>query len=312
MTDTLDPPHSHEGPHDAASRAPGAGRRTSGVAVRRRAASAASSSTATCSSCWSSARSPPATPGRSSGMLWSYINPLTQFLMYMFIFALLMGRGDEHRELRHPRVRGADGGLAVHRDGRGRHPLARAQRLAAAEERDAPRDVPRRLVAGLDLPPVAGVRDPRRRLVLHGLVARPDRHRGGRARLRRDHRLRAGAGARAQRQPGLPARHRADRGRGQQLHPLRRADDVPLQPGGRALPRAHRSLPRQPDRRRGAPGAAVLLGADDQRRRRRPSPTTCPTTCSPAGFIALAVGIVMLLVAQRIFTHFENKIPERL
>ena len=30
------------------------------------------------------------------------------------------------------------------------------------------------------------------------------------------------------------------------------------------------------------------------------------------GFIALAVGIVMLLVAQRIFTHFENKIPERL
>src|SRR5207342_2238879 len=29
------------------------------------------------------------------GMLWSYINPLTQFLMYLFIFALLMGRGDK-------------------------------------------------------------------------------------------------------------------------------------------------------------------------------------------------------------------------
>ena len=32
--------------------------------------------------------------GSFLGLLWSYINPLTQFLMYMFIFALLMGRGD--------------------------------------------------------------------------------------------------------------------------------------------------------------------------------------------------------------------------
>ena len=30
------------------------------------------------------------------------------------------------------------------------------------------------------------------------------------------------------------------------------------------------------------------------------------------GFIALAVALVLLVVAQRIFTHFENKIPERL
>jgi ABC-type polysaccharide/polyol phosphate export permease len=30
-------------------------------------------------------------------MLWSYIQPLTQFLMYVFIFALLMGRGDTIR-----------------------------------------------------------------------------------------------------------------------------------------------------------------------------------------------------------------------
>jgi ABC-2 type transport system permease protein len=28
-------------------------------------------------------------------MLWSYINPLTQFLMYIFIFTLLMGRGEQ-------------------------------------------------------------------------------------------------------------------------------------------------------------------------------------------------------------------------
>ena len=31
--------------------------------------------------------------GSFLGMLWSYINPLTQFLMYIFIFALLIGRG---------------------------------------------------------------------------------------------------------------------------------------------------------------------------------------------------------------------------
>jgi ABC-2 type transport system permease protein len=31
--------------------------------------------------------------GSFLGMLWSYINPLTQFLMYIFIFMLLMGRG---------------------------------------------------------------------------------------------------------------------------------------------------------------------------------------------------------------------------
>jgi ABC-2 type transport system permease protein len=32
--------------------------------------------------------------GSFLGMLWSYINPLTQFFMYLFIFSLLMGRGD--------------------------------------------------------------------------------------------------------------------------------------------------------------------------------------------------------------------------
>lgn len=33
--------------------------------------------------------------GSFLGMVWSYINPLTQFLMYIFIFQLLMGRGDQ-------------------------------------------------------------------------------------------------------------------------------------------------------------------------------------------------------------------------
>ncbi len=32
--------------------------------------------------------------GSALGMLWSYINPLTQFLMYIFIFQLLMSRGE--------------------------------------------------------------------------------------------------------------------------------------------------------------------------------------------------------------------------
>jgi ABC-2 type transport system permease protein len=33
--------------------------------------------------------------GSFLGMLWSYITPLTQFLTYIFIFTLLMGRGDQ-------------------------------------------------------------------------------------------------------------------------------------------------------------------------------------------------------------------------
>jgi ABC-2 type transport system permease protein len=36
--------------------------------------------------------------GSFLGMMWSYINPLTQFLMYIFIFTLLMGRG---RQIEH-------------------------------------------------------------------------------------------------------------------------------------------------------------------------------------------------------------------
>ena len=30
------------------------------------------------------------------------------------------------------------------------------------------------------------------------------------------------------------------------------------------------------------------------------------------GFIALGIGVVLLVVAQRVFNHFENKMPERL
>jgi ABC-2 type transport system permease protein len=40
--------------------------------------------------------------------------------------------------------------------------------------------------------------------------------------------------------------------------------------------------------------------------------THMPDHLFERGFIALAVGIIMLVVAQKIFTHFENKIPERL
>ena len=33
---------------------------------------------------------------------------------------------------------------------------------------------------------------------------------------------------------------------------------------------------------------------------------------SRRGFIALGIGVVLLVVAQWIFNHFENKMPERL
>jgi ABC-2 type transport system permease protein len=93
MTDTLDPPHSHEGPHDAASRAkalagaplmsPSAQGGVRGILKHRYLLKLLVKREVT-------ARY----TGSFLGMLWSYINPLTQFLMYMFIFALLMGRGD--------------------------------------------------------------------------------------------------------------------------------------------------------------------------------------------------------------------------
>ena len=100
--------------------------------------------------------------GSFLGMLWSYINPFTQFLMYSFIFALI-GRG---MNIEHFAIHVFSALMVVSLFTEtvvGRHPLDRAQRLAAAEERDAARAVPVRVAARLDLPPVAGVRDPRRR-----------------------------------------------------------------------------------------------------------------------------------------------------
>ena len=91
MTDTIDPPHAHDGPRDAASRAaladvpltspaPRGGFR--GILKHRYLLKLLVKREVT-------ARY----TGSFLGMLWSYINPLTQFLMYMFVFALLMGRG---------------------------------------------------------------------------------------------------------------------------------------------------------------------------------------------------------------------------
>ncbi len=92
MTDTLDPP-AHDEPDDAASRAaaladvplvspsPQGGVR--GILKHRYLLRLLVKREVT-------ARY----TGSFLGLLWSYINPLTQFLMYMFIFALLMGRGE--------------------------------------------------------------------------------------------------------------------------------------------------------------------------------------------------------------------------
>jgi ABC-2 type transport system permease protein len=40
--------------------------------------------------------------------------------------------------------------------------------------------------------------------------------------------------------------------------------------------------------------------------------THMPDHLFERGFIALVLGVVLLFVAQKIFTRFENKIPERL
>jgi len=94
MTDTLDPPHSHDGPRDAASRAaalaevplespaPRGGIR--GLVEHRYLLKLLVKREVT-------ARY----TGSFLGMIWSYINPLSQFLMYIFIFTLLIGRGGD-------------------------------------------------------------------------------------------------------------------------------------------------------------------------------------------------------------------------
>ena len=41
------------------------------------------------------ARDQRALPGSFLGLLWSYINPLTQFFIYYFVFGIILGRGDD-------------------------------------------------------------------------------------------------------------------------------------------------------------------------------------------------------------------------
>ena len=80
MTDVLEPA-AQERPHDAASRAAA----LADVPLKSpapRAASAASSTTATCCTLLVKREVTARYTGSFLGMVWSYINPLTQFLMY--------------------------------------------------------------------------------------------------------------------------------------------------------------------------------------------------------------------------------------
>ncbi len=111
-------------------------------------------------------------------MVWSYINPLTQFLMYIFIFTLLMGRGQqiEHFAI-HVFASIMVVGLFTETVAAGTRSIVRNASLL--QKSAMPRETfPLASTAGLRLPPVAGVRDPRRRAVLHRLGPHAGRLRG--------------------------------------------------------------------------------------------------------------------------------------
>ena len=90
--------------------------------------------------------------GSFLGMLWSYINPLTQFLMYFFVF----GSSWAAARSEHFAIHLFAGMVVVHfftETVQRRHPVDRAQQVAGAEDADAAGDLPGRLDAGLALPP---------------------------------------------------------------------------------------------------------------------------------------------------------------
>ena len=208
----------------------------------------------------------------------------------MFVFVLLMGRGQNIEQLRDPRLRGADGRVVVHRDERrGRHRARSCASSLLQKSAHATRDVPGRLASWSSIYQTCGrkLRDPRRRAVSSvGYCARP--HRGLAAGLLGYTIIIVFAlalGPDAEREPGLPARHRPGGRRGQQLHPVRRADDVPLQPGRGAFPQGYnRALPGP-----NPIAVAVLLVQrcfwipTNQRPGRPPSRSTCPTDLFTAG-----------------------------
>ena len=167
--------------------------------------------------------------GSFLGLLWSYINPLSQFCIYYFILGAILVRDIENFAIHI--FSGADHRALLHRDADGGHPLHRAQQGAGAEDGDAARDVPGGLDARVLLPRGPADRDPAGGLRRGGLVARSRRARRPRARARAEHG--AGPGPRPAlqlRQRVLP-RRRQRGGHPHQPDPVRRADDLQLLDG---------------------------------------------------------------------------------
>ena len=79
-----------------------------------------------------------------------------------------------------------------------------------------------------------------------------------------------------------------------ELRPLRRADDLPLQPGRGPVRRGRAVLPLQPDVRRGAADAARRSGSAPPTTPRPPRPRTCPTHLMLIGLAMLGVSLVVL------------------
>ena len=276
-----------------------------------RSVSSRSSGAATCSSCWSAARSARATRGSVLGLMWSYINPLSQLFIYWFVFGIIMGRGKVENFAIHVFA----GMIIVHffieTFNAGTRSIVRnkalVQKMAAAAG-----DVPGRLDAGLALPHGSAAGDPRGDLPLLGLDARSRLPGRVPARDRHHRPARHGAGPDVQRRERLPPRLEQLRLDPHELRALRGPDDLPVLPGRRPLRLVRPVLPAQPDRGRGAARAAGVLARHDQ----RPGRDACAEHPRPPLRVLVpragGLGSSCSCFAQRVFTRFENRIPERL
>ena len=90
--------------------------------------------------------------GSFLGLLWSYLNPLSQFFIYFFIIGTIFDLHDSIENFAIHIFCGAGHRPLLQRDAERRHALDRPQQGAGAEARHAAGDVPGRLHAGLALP----------------------------------------------------------------------------------------------------------------------------------------------------------------
>ncbi len=222
--------------------------------------------------------------GSFLGLLWSYINPLSQLFIYWFVMGYILGL---HKNTQNFAIHVFSALIVVHffveTFNAGTRSIVRNKPLV--QKMALPREmfpVASMLVSLWHVVPQMVILD--RLLPALRVGTRSRRGRRGLPRARHHHAARHVPGPAVQRGQRVLPRLLQRRQHPDQLRPLRRADDLPLQPGRRAVRGVREVLPLQPDRRRGAALPAGLLGGDDRRPGRSPRRPTCHPTCTPGGW----------------------------